>query len=176
VTHARTSSRALTLAAFSLLICTLSACRGPSVLIAVNGKAHAVIVIAEDAPKPVQFAGQELRTHLNAMTGGNFKIVGEAPELDSAILLGDTPTAREAGIDASKIARDGYVVKSVGNRIYIVGRDDPSPRGDVRAKLDAIHPKAGFQGLKKAISPDVWAFERGTLYGTYRFLEELGVR
>lgn len=133
------------------------------------------IVTPEKAPEPVVFAAEELKTHLDAITGGDHVIVHSVPE-GPAIILGDGPEARKAGIDAGQIKRDGYVIKTVGNKILIVGQDDSGPKTDIKAKLAEMRKLEKSSSVRFLGSPDRWLFHRGTLYGVYRFLEELGVR
>ncbi len=153
--------------------------RGEEMLrLARGGVAQAVIVMAEGAPAPVQFAADELQEHLGRMTGGDFEVVSEAPADGVAIVLGDTPAARAAGIDVSEIGRDGYAIRTVGSTIFIAGTDDASAKSEVLAKLktEVFPPTASRYRMEAELGEATWDFERGTLYGVYRFLEELGVR
>ncbi len=144
-----------------------------NIVLAQDGKEKAVIVISLTAPAPVRFAAQELEFFLNKLTGARFKTVSEIPAGGSAIILGDTPEARKAGIDVQKIARDGFQIIAQDNKIFIAGKDDSSARSEVLFKLATLpddhrrHP---------GLEPHEWTFERGTLYGVYQFIEMLGVR
>ncbi|MFP4249242.1 MAG: DUF4838 domain-containing protein [Armatimonadota bacterium] len=147
------------------------------ITLATGGVAQAVIVVPEGAPNPVVFAGEELKTHLDAMTDADFAIVSEAPADGAAIILGDCPAAREAGIDVDAIARDGYVVRVRGERIFILGPDDHSEKSAVLFDARTPFPReASRYEMQNELGPARWDFERGTLYGAYRFLEELGCR
>jgi len=97
-------------------------------VLAAAGVPQIVIVAAEDAPMPVRFAAEELKEHLDRMTGGDFAIVDTVPDDGRAIVLGDGPEARVAGIDVTSIARDGYAIRTVGPTIFIAGFDDASER------------------------------------------------
>lgn len=150
---------------------------GRSITLAEGGAAMAVIVKPAEASNPVIFAAEELKTHLDAMTGADFAVVETVPETGAAIILGDCPAAREAGIDVDAIARDGYVIRVRGDRVFILGPDDHSDKSavlsDVKTPLDR---RAGRYEMEDELGAARWDFERGTLYGTYRFLEELGCR
>lgn len=108
-------------------------------ILATGGVAQAVIVVAADAPHPVHFAATELAEHLESITGAGFSIVDEAPVTGAAIVLGDGVAARQAGVDVEGIARDGYTMRTIGERIYIAGRDDMTDKSlvlfDVKTPL-----------------------------------------
>ncbi|MCK5804044.1 MAG: DUF4838 domain-containing protein [Lentisphaeria bacterium] len=148
-----------------------------SIILATAGTPQAVIVVAANAPAPVQFAGLELKEHLDRMTGGSFRIVKTQPAKGASIVLGDTLGARNAGIKVDEIARDGYAIRTVANTIHIAGRDDETEKSDILLRVKTpFGRKAGRYSMVNELGAARWDFERGTLYGVYRFLEELGVR
>ena len=129
------------------------------------------------APAPVRFAGDELKDHLDRMTGGSFPVVETIPADGRAIVLGDCPQAREAGIDVKSIARDGYAVRTVAETIFIAGPDDATPKSEIILGVKQPFPRTKSRyAMEAELGAATWDFDRGTLYGTYRFLEELGVR
>lgn len=146
--------------------------------LAVGGRAAAVIVVPADAPPPVIFAGQELKLHLDTMTGAAFSVVNEVPAGTAAIVLGDGPAARAAGIDVDAIGRDGYAIRAVGQTILIAGKDDATEKSNALLELTTVpFPRtASRYEMNRRFGAPTWDFERGTLYGVYRFLEELGCR
>lgn len=75
-------------------------------------------------------------------------MIGKLPLDDQpALVIGDCPEARQAGIDPSKLPIEGFVIKTAPGRIFIVGNDD--------ATINS----------------------HGTAWGVYEFLErELDVR
>ena len=154
--------------------CIMNQVEGRMVL-ADDGKPNVVIVVPANAPEPVLYAAGELKTFLGKITGGVFKITDKLPAKGGAIVLGDCPASRSAGIDVNGIKRDGYVIKMVDGNLYIVGKDDSGEYADIKKKL-ALIAKSSFGQLKVRMNEGEWAFQRGTLYGVYRFLEELGVR
>ena len=150
---------------------------GRAVTLAQGGEPRVVIVVPDAAPAPVRFAGDELKEHLDLMAGGSFRIVATAPGDGRAIVLGDCPAAREAGIDVKTIARDGYAIRVVGSTIYIAGPDDATEKSKIILGVKKPFPRTKSRyAMERELGAATWDFDRGTLYGVYRFLEELGVR
>jgi hypothetical protein len=109
------------------------------------------ILIAKDAPATVRTASAELQRVIRESTGVTLPIGSEpGPRV---IALGQTPTADGAGITAANLADDSFRIVTVGESIFIVGKDTSRDEG--------------FAGWQSA----------GTLFGTYAFLERfLNVR
>jgi len=157
-----------------------SVLRGPAARqlpLAAEGRPAAVIVVPPEPPHPVRFAAEELRYFLERMTGAGFDVVNQVPESGTAILLGED-LARAAGIDASGLVRDGYLIKTLGPHIHIVGVDDRSEKSEIlfTVKDGPLPPDATQEDRYGALADVPWDFERGTLHGVYHFLEALGVR
>jgi len=120
------------------------------------------IVVAADAPKTVRFAAEEMGDLLSRVFGVQVPVVDTPTKGKCGIFLGDSAAAREAGVDVSRLPRDGYRIKTAENAVFIAGRDDP--------KVDAFS-RARSEGVANLY------YERGTLFGAYEFLERFaGVR
>jgi hypothetical protein len=121
-----------------------------------DGKATAAIVTAERPTPTTQYAAQELVEHLEKATGVTLAVVDEnkVPQgLHTRVYLGDTATGQRHGIDADRLPRETYLIRSVGNDLFIAGHD------------------AGGDPMSIS-NPDA-----GTLFGVYEVLERfLGVR
>ncbi len=157
-----------------LLMCCISSSFAGKCVIAENGKAEVAIVIPVNAPEPLTFAAHEMQAYLQKITGAKFAITTNQPTAGKAIYLGET-LAKSVGITLKGVARDGYIIKAVDGNLYIVGKDDRGAHTDIPGKLKAVE-KASFSKLKMLMPAGNWTFERGTLYGVYRLLENFGVR
>jgi len=148
------------------------------IAIAKGGAAQMAIVAPNGAPAPVRFAARELKSCLDRIAGAEFRIVESVPAQGGAFVLGDCPAARRAGIDVSRLARDGYAVECVGQSVYVAGRDDDTKKSEILFELqgEKLYERLPRADLYGALSVSSWDFDRGTLYGVYRVLEELGVR
>lgn len=121
-----------------------------------DGEARATVVTAANPTPTARYAAEELVSHVEKATGVRLSVVPEAEapaDADTRIYVGETEAARLNGIDPDRLPREAFVLRSVGNDLFIVGHEDA---GDPLAENN----------------PNV-----GTLFGVYDFLEnELGVR
>ena len=126
------------------------------VLIVEDGRARAVVVTADEPTPTATYAAAELVRHIALATGVSLRTVpeSEAPEdVHSRVYVGDTETGRTFGLDPESLPRETYVLRSVGNDLFIGGRESG---GDPFSEHN----------------PEV-----GPLFGVYEILEEvLGVR
>ncbi len=154
----RTGRRTL----LSIALAVAFAARGKDFVLCRDGAAAAVIVMTTDKAPCVEVAARELQAHVAAMTGVHLPLLetraGELSDqaLDGRrpIYLGTSPATRELGLDGAALPGEGFILKVTGDWIAIVGRDGPAYGPNYRFATDSA----------------------GTLYGVYRFLEELGVR
>ena len=109
------------------------------------------IVIPRNAPPAAKFAAEELAKHLGKVLGCQLEILNEKSGKKPALIVGDAALALKNGMDVSKLDRDGFFIRSIGDDVLIVGSDSP-----------------------QRIS--TWT-ERATLFAVYDFLERFaGVR
>ncbi len=121
-----------------------------------DGKANAAIVTANTPTETARYAAQELAEHIERATGVALTIVAESAtpsDLHTRVYIGDTETGQRNGIDTEHLPRETYVMRSVGNDLFIAGHEgDGDP-------LSESNP------------------DSGTLFGVYEFLERfVGVR
>jgi hypothetical protein len=112
-----------------------------SALIAENGVAKAVIVIAEDASEPEQHAAAELAEFLEQITGAEFEVVSP-PAADSPRLLVGAEAAKLAEPDFSTegLGTDGVVIRRVGDDLILAGGN---PRGTLYAVYTFLEDELG---------------------------------
>ena len=112
-----------------------------SALIAENGVAKAVIVIAEDASEPEQHAATELAEFLEQITGAEFEVVSP-PATDSPRLLIGAEAAKLAEPDFSTegLGTDGVVIRRVDDDLILAGGH---PRGTLYAVYTFLEDELG---------------------------------
>jgi len=75
-----------------------------------------------DHPPVLKQLVDQLVDTIKIATGADLSIVTNLPAADQpAIVIGDCEEARQAGIDATQIPVEGFVIKTAPNRIYLVG-------------------------------------------------------
>lgn len=117
-----------------------------------DGKACAVVVIADHATKTARYASSELVHYVEKATGVKLETISESatPEdMHSRVYIGKTKSCSQQGIDADRLPREAFILRSVGNDLFIVGYEDDSD------PLDQSNPNIG------------------TLFGVYEFLEKV---
>ncbi len=117
-------------------------------------------IVADKKSSPAaKFAAQELSLALGKVFQAKIPVVEQPTGNKIEIHLGNWTLANTVGIKANELDRDGFVIKTIGNKILIIGRDD--------FKQDPRKSTKGFGDKGE------WA----TLFGTYDFLERFaGVR
>ena len=73
---------------------------------------------------------RELLDVVRLSSGATLELVGQPPAADQpAIVIGDCAETRQAGIDATKLPFEGFVIKTAPNRVYLVGSTQALPAG-----------------------------------------------
>jgi hypothetical protein len=105
----------------------MGGCVGKSanIVIVENGSPKAVIVLSSDATEAEKFAAQELQTYLRKISGAEIPIKTDSVKLqENRILVGQSRLTEEWGITTEDLAREGFRIKTIGNNLALVGRDD----------------------------------------------------
>lgn len=109
------------------------------------------VVVRPEARKEdrvVWFAAEELTNFLSRALCAPVKLTRTFKPDRTQIVLGSNDWSVAAGIDTTKLPRDGFRLKTQDGKLYIAGADD------------AVQPLKGGQ-----------QFQRATLFGMYEFLE-----
>ena len=110
------------------------------------------IVACQNTPT-IKLAAKEIADALSEVFSTPVKPVTSPSGKAVEIRVGDLELAKKLGIDPARFDRDGFVIRTEGNKILIIGRDLPQSR-----PLKDVH-RSGLKGE--------WA----TLFGAYDFLE-----
>jgi len=127
-----------------------------------KGAPRATILVADKADAVVQLAARELQWHIKKATSAELPITTESKfesEPDRAVVcIGPCVAAKEAGISTDALTPEHYIIRTVGNALFLVGRD-----GSLNSK-----------------APDPYEMkttQAGTLFAVADFLDrQLGVR
>src|SRR5262245_61444717 len=95
-----------------------------SITVVENGRALAIIVVPTSKPSP---AVADLRDYIEKATGARLEVfeeqkLGGAAATGSRIFVGACDAAKRA-VDLAQLQPEGFVIKSDGNDLFIVGRD-----------------------------------------------------
>ena len=123
---------------------------------AVSLTADSVEVVAARKPYgTTRIAIEEMTNAISRAFGRQVPWVARPTAGKVSIVVGTNEWSAAAGIDVRTLPRDGFVMKTVGGRIFIAGRDSP-----VANAAASIRRGGG-----------VPAGEYATLFGVYEFLE-----
>lgn len=143
------------LVALALIIAAVACAAADDVTLVRDGQPAAVIVIPDSPVQVVEYAARELTHHVRKASGAELPTVRERDLGDrpgARVFIGDCAATRAAGIDVSALAPEGWVIRTVGDALFLAGRDT-----------------SGYE-----LYAPVWA---GSLWATYELLEtDLGVR
>jgi hypothetical protein len=122
-----------------------------------EGTAVSTIVLSAFATAGAKDAAHELQHYLSLISGAIIPIKSEDVLLETElagplILVGESELARECGLDIESLKPEGFIIRTVDNRLLLAGREDST--------ADAMSSK-----------------QQGTSYAVTTFLEDyLGVR
>ena len=118
-----------------LLTCIFAATTKANLTLVENGKSDYVIV-CNSAPMAAYAdlrGARTLQTYIAQMTGAMLPIVQPVgPVPDHAIIVGVNADTDALGIhlDAAQLGDEGFIIKTIGNRLVLAG---PGPRGSMAA-------------------------------------------
>jgi len=105
------------------------------IVLAENGKSNYRIVLPENSSKVQEFAAKELQSFLKQICQAELPIVTDSqPPGECEIILGQNKHLQKLNttIDFSKLGKEGFTIRTVGNHIIIAG-------GPVRGTLYGVY-------------------------------------
>ena len=145
------------LTAILLLAAVATGCRAQQLTIVADGRSDYQIVLGEGPDHVARMAADELQRWLTEATGATLPIAAEADPTLKQIFVGQAALPAEAGVDIAALPPEGFVVRTVGEDLVLVGMDD------------GIHPEEIASTAKPT--------QTGTMNAVYDFLEDyVGVR
>ena len=136
----------------ALVLIGLAASTDAQVCLVSQGETRAVVVTADAPTKTATYAAEELVRHVQLATGVELDVVEESKlptGMHTHVFIGETKAAVTSGINPRRLEREAYVLRSIGDDLFIVGREDD---GDPLSRHNS---------------------NVGTLWGVYDFLENV---
>ena len=107
----------------------------------VDGASEYVIVCGENATLSEQTATTQLQAYLQQISGAELPIVTDAtPAQEKEIIVGKTNREAEGEFVREELNEDGFVIKTVGEKLYIVGTEE---RGTLFGVFDFLERYLG---------------------------------
>jgi hypothetical protein len=132
----------------------------PTVTLQPGRPGQVEVVVHPEAGPVTRYAARELAEYLSRILEQEVPLQSSPADGVTSLLVGISPYSRQAGIDDSRLCRDAFIIKSIGQDIYLLGRDDSKadPASNARRK------------------GGIWAqyYERGSMFAVYDFLERFG--
>ncbi len=112
-----------------------------------NKKSEYRIVIAAGAGEALNYAAQELAKYLAMISGASLPIAEDtAPAQDKEIVIG--PTNRPGSPCGCGLKHDGYILKTVGERLFILGENG---RGNLYGVYGLLEKYLGCRFLAEGV-------------------------
>ena len=126
--------------------CSVLCVRAGSVKLAQDSRALCDIVLS-DSPSPVEItAARELKKHLDAVAGADFKIrkLSETPVNRAVVYVGDSRKTREifSGLNFSQLPADTVLIKTSGGDVALCGHPE---RGTLYAAYTLLEDFVGVR-------------------------------
>ncbi len=140
-----------------LLMALITRHANAAVVLVENGQARATIILSQSASESEQWAARDLADHLKHISGADVKTITEGDRIPmAAVILGDSDAAHSLGvrIDTDQLGSDGYVIKTVGDRIVIAGGRQRGTMYGVYTLLELLGCRWWYPGASTIPSMD----------------------
>jgi len=120
-----------------------------SLTLVADGESKYAIVLSADASPSEKWAAEDLVSHLRQMSGATLDVQAEGESLPAkAILIGDGQTVRSLGVklDTAALGPDGFVIRTVGDRLVIAGGRDRGTMYGVFTLLEKLGCRWWYPG------------------------------
>ncbi len=93
--------------------------------LAADGTSGYVIVRGANAPEKEVLAAEEFRKYFALVTGAELPVVtDDTPETAQEIVVGKTNREKDGEYDRAALGRDGFTIRTDGEKLWIVGGED----------------------------------------------------
>lgn len=128
------------------------------------------IVISEDKDTSSQYAANEFVEFMQLSTGVTFSVITDSGISYSAddkyIYIGETTPGKDAGVVATDdLGYSGYILKTLGNGLFIVGNTESNYCGSIYGVYDVLEKSIGY----KFYASDEIVYERKTTVPLYNY-------
>ncbi|MCA1810062.1 MAG: DUF4838 domain-containing protein [Lentisphaerae bacterium] len=165
-----------------------------------DGRPNAAIVVAEDAPRLVALAAEDLRDYVMKISGAKLPIVAEPNNAGPVnIFVGRSAYTDMLGVTAADLQHGAYLIKSGPKHLVLLGHDTaftpPVPEIYARGTSDRERAQAAWTEMTRDRTDGVWGNPYGSMHRNYNaatdtwfydqsgsmnavygFLRDLGVR
>ncbi|MBM4081986.1 MAG: hypothetical protein FJ278_19935, partial [Planctomycetes bacterium] len=135
-----------------LLVAFAATTSAAEIPIVADGSARAVVALSENATPVARYAAEEFVHHVQKATGVKLAVVSEK-ELPSQpagrVFIGDGDHARKAGIEASKLSPETFVLRTRDSALFIVGGDGEGEPLDVNTPAGTLF--GVYEALERAL-------------------------
>ena len=139
-----------------------------------DGEPRAVLVTGDKPTMTATYAATELAGHVKLATGVQLQIVSESEVpggYDSHLFIGVTEAARSQGIQPEKLAPDEFVLRTMGNDLYVLGMEDPARVSVMTVRKGETNLDMKHRVLHGGYSVDRQTAPLGTLFGVHEVLQ-----
>ncbi len=118
--------RFIALVTIPLIHIIFSGCQGnQDIIIVKNSSPRGEIVVSTDATDAEKFAADELQTYLEKISDAEIPVKnGEFSPRGNHIFVGQSTSATNFGIDTEGLSKEGFVIRTLDDNLFLVGHDD----------------------------------------------------
>ena len=129
-----------------------------------RGVARAQIVIAEQPPRSVRLAAQELQDYVEKITGAHLPIVTKPEPGQVYVYVGSSEHTKRLGITAAGFKDGAYRIVSGDNYLVLIGHDSDFTPIEPWAPNNGAIRSGKLQQDWEAITGELWGVPNGGMY------------